>query len=141
MQISVEDLDAYRAARKLSPITAAKELVILPQFFGFCFERPWIEATVAKKIKTPRNIKPEEVRPYTQAEITKMIAECDAIGHDDYTRLRARAVVLLLRYTGLRISDVPRWNGTGCETAKSAATPRRRAGQCSSWCLMNYSGR
>jgi hypothetical protein len=29
MQISVEDLDAYRAARKYSPITAAKELVIL----------------------------------------------------------------------------------------------------------------
>lgn len=106
MQISVEDLDAYRAARKYSPITAAKELVILCQFFGFCFERPWIEANVAKKIKTPRNVKPEEVRPYTQAEITKMIAACDAIGHDDYTRLCARPVVLLLRYTGLRFSDV-----------------------------------
>lgn len=106
MQISVEDLDAYRAARKYSPITAAKEPVILRQFFGFCFERPWIEANVAKKIKTPRHVKPEEVRPYTQAEITKMIAACDAIGHDDYTRLCARAVVLLLRYTGLRFSDV-----------------------------------
>jgi site-specific recombinase XerD len=106
MQISVEDLDAYRAARKYSPITSAKEPVILRQFFGFCFERPWIEANVAKKIKTPRHVKPEEVRPYTQAEITKMIAACDAIGHDDYTRLCARAVVLLLRYTGLRFSDV-----------------------------------
>lgn len=106
MQISVEDLNAYRAARKYSPITAAKELVILRQFFGFCFERRWIEANVAKKIKTPRNVKPEEVRRYTQAEITKMIAACDAIGDDDYTRLCARAVVLLLRYTGLRFSDV-----------------------------------
>ena len=105
-QGGVEDLDAYRAARKLSPITAAKELVILRQFFAFCFERRWIDANVAKKIKTPRNIKPEEVVPYTQAEITRMIAACDSIGHDDYTRQRARAVVLLLRYSGLRISDV-----------------------------------
>jgi integrase len=94
MQVSVEDLDAYRAARKLSPITAAKELVILRQFLGFCFDRRWTE------------VKPEEVVPYTQAEITKMIVACDGIGNDDYTRLRARAVVLLLRYTGLRISDV-----------------------------------
>ena len=46
------------------------------------------------------------MRPYTQAEITKMIARSDGIGHDDYTRLRARAVVLLLRYTRLRIWDV-----------------------------------
>jgi site-specific recombinase XerD len=105
-QGGVEDLDAYRAARKLSPITAAKELVMLRQFFAFCFERRWIDANVAKKIKTPRNIKPEEVVPYTQAEITRMIAACDGIGHDDYTRQRARAVVLLLRYSGLRISDV-----------------------------------
>jgi integrase len=141
MQISVEDLDAYRAARKYSPITAAKELVILRQFFGFCFERPWIEANVAKKIKTPRNVKPEEVRPYTQAEITKMIAACDAIGHDEYTRLCARAVVLLPVH-GLEVFRRSHaGTGQGARRPNLAATRRRRAGQCSSRCLMNYSGR
>jgi site-specific recombinase XerD len=35
----VEHVDTYRAGRKLSPTTSAKELQILRQFFGFCHER------------------------------------------------------------------------------------------------------
>jgi len=35
-----------------------------------------------------------------------MIAAADGIGNSAYERLRARAMLLLLRYTGLRISDV-----------------------------------
>jgi len=34
-----------------------------------------------------------------------MIGACDYIGRASYERLRARALVLLIRYTGLRISD------------------------------------
>jgi integrase len=104
-QISVEDLDAYRATRKLSLSGAAKELVILRRFFTFCQKRRWVQTNVAKEIETPKG-KPAEVVPYPQAEIAKMVTACDFIGNDDYTRLRARAVVLLLRYTGLRLSDV-----------------------------------
>ena len=46
------------------------------------------------------------VEPYARAEIVRMIAACDWIGRSSYERLRARAMVLLLRYAGLRISDV-----------------------------------
>jgi integrase len=35
-----------------------------------------------------------------------MIAPCREVGHASYERLRAHAMVLPLRYTGLRISDV-----------------------------------
>jgi integrase len=35
-----------------------------------------------------------------------MIAACDFIGQCSYERKRARAAILLLRYTGLRVSDV-----------------------------------
>src|SRR5262249_4557843 len=44
--------------------------------------------------------------PYTANEIARMIAACDTIGRTTYERLRARAIILLLRYTALRISDV-----------------------------------
>jgi site-specific recombinase XerD len=106
MQVTVESVDGFRATRKLSPTTSTKELQTLRQFFGFCFERRWTEENPAKKIKLPRNIKPEEVVPYKQSEVAKIIGACEAVGRGPYERLRARAMVLLLRYTGLRISDV-----------------------------------
>jgi site-specific recombinase XerD len=103
--LEVEDVDGFRATRKLAPSTSAKELTILRLFFSFCVERKWIAENPAKKIKPPRNIKPPEIVPYTQNEITRILAACDEIGHSDYERRRARALVLLMRYTGLRISD------------------------------------
>src|SRR5215471_16402068 len=106
MQVIVERLDSYRASRKLSPVTSTKELQTLRQFFGFCQERRWIEDNPAKRIKPPRNIKPAEVVPYTDAEIERILAACSQMGRADYERRRARAMVLLLYYTALRISDV-----------------------------------
>ncbi|MDP9054619.1 MAG: tyrosine-type recombinase/integrase [Acidobacteriota bacterium] len=105
-ELTVEHLDAYRAARHLSPVTSTKELQTLRQFLSFCFERKWIGSNPAKAIKAPRNIKPVEVVPYTPDESKKIIAACDAIGRTPYERLRARAMVLLLDNTALRISDI-----------------------------------
>lgn len=106
VQLNVEHLDAYRGSRNLSPITALKELQTLRQFFGFCFDRRWIGENIAKRIKAPRNIKPTEVVPYTPEEVARIMSACDAIGRGSYERMRARAMVLLLNNTALRISDV-----------------------------------
>jgi|SRR5579863_7054930 len=105
-EMSTEDLDAYRGARKIAPITSLKELQTLRQFFGFCFDRRWIAQNITKPIKGPRNIKPNEVEPYTAAEVGKIFAACDTFGRALYERARARAMVLLLRFTALRIGDV-----------------------------------
>ena len=99
----MERLDAYRAGRALASTTSLRELGTIRQFLGFCQDRRWIADNPAKRIKGPRNIKPAEVVPYTPAEVGKMIAACDVIGRGPYERLRARAMVLLMRYTGLRI--------------------------------------
>ena len=104
--ITLDQLDAYRAGRGLSRITAQKELEILRQFFGFCFERKWSDENPAKRIKSAKNIKQTEVVPYTPDEITKMLTACDAIGRTTYERRRARAMILLLNNTALRISDL-----------------------------------
>jgi len=44
--------------------------------------------------------------PYTAEEIAKIIAATDAFGKGQYERLRALAMILLMRYYGLRVSDV-----------------------------------
>src|SRR5208337_2258279 len=58
------------------------------------------------RIKPPRNIKPNDVEPYTRAEISLIVEACGRIGRSSYERLRARAMVLTLRYTALRLGDV-----------------------------------
>lgn len=105
-QFDISVLDAFRAGRKLKPITSSKELQLLRQFFGYCSDRKWIEDNPARRIKGPRNIRPNDVEPFTQAQVIEIIKAADRIGQGPYERLRARAMVLALRYTALRLGDV-----------------------------------
>ena len=105
-EVTTEVLDEFRAGRQLSLTTSARELETHRQFLAFCEARRWITDNPAKRIKTPKNIKPEPVVPYTAAEVEKMLEASALIGKTAYERLRARAMVLLLRHTALRISDV-----------------------------------
>lgn len=104
--LTVEILDGFRASRKIAPITASKELQQLRQFCQFCVERRWMEKNPARSIKQPRNLKPNDVEPYTSQEVAAILGACDFIGQNAYERLRAKAIILTLRYTALRIGDV-----------------------------------
>ena len=105
-ELTVEELARFRAGRDLSPITAAKELETMRVFLGFCRDRDWVRENVARRIKMPRNLKPNEVVPFAPPEIAAILEACDRIGKSEYERLRTRAMVLMLRYTALRIGDV-----------------------------------
>ncbi len=59
-----------------------------------------------KLVKIPRNLKPNEIVPFTPAEVTAILKACDGIGKNQYERLRCRAMILMLRYSALRIGDV-----------------------------------
>jgi len=125
-QFTLEHLDAFRAGRTVqvltspkapaeksalaetaNPIsrnTSGKELSTLRQFFRFCQERGWAQVNWAARIKMPK-ARPAEVEPYSSKEISAMLVACEGVGQSAYERLRARALVLLLRHTGLRITD------------------------------------
>lgn len=105
-ELTTPHLDAFRAGRGLKPVTSSKELELLRQFCGFCWDRRWCSENVAKRIKSPRNIKPNDVVPFTTDEVKQIIRACDGIGRGLYERLQARAMILTLRYTALRIGDV-----------------------------------
>jgi site-specific recombinase XerD len=83
-----------------------KELELLRQFCGFCRDRKWCGENVATRIKSARNIKSNDVEPFSTGEVAAIINACDGIGLGPYERLRARAMILTLRYTALRIGDV-----------------------------------
>ncbi len=104
--ISVDMLDSFRSSRAISALTWSKELQTLRHFFRFAVDRKWTAENPAARVTMPKNIKPTDKEPYNRNEIVKILAACDAFGQRPYERLRARAMVLLLRYTALRISDV-----------------------------------
>ena len=111
--VTIDVLEDYRRSRMVGLVTWKVELQTLRTFFGYCVSHKWIIANPAKELKPPRNLKPNEVVPYTLQEESRILAACDQIGGGKYHRSgasyeqrRARAMVMLLRQTALRVSDV-----------------------------------
>ena len=105
-QVQLEHLDSYRATRQLSALSWSKELQLLRTFFSFCLKRKWCAENPAKDMTMPADPKPKPREPYTAEEVTRILAACDSFGRGPYERLRAKAMILLMRRYGLRVSDV-----------------------------------
>ena len=105
-EFDLEHVEGHLDSRGLSKITMVKELETLRQFFEYCRDHDWIRKNPAKRASKPKNMKPNPVEPYTPEEVGKILAACNRVGRTPYERLRAKAMVLLLRYAALRISDV-----------------------------------
>lgn len=108
--IDVDALDAYADTRKVKPRTWAKELETLRAFFAWALDRKLIGENPAKKLRMPQ-VDGVATLPFTDEEVTALIAACDQIASDNpaevvYIRHRARAEVYSLLYSGLRVSDV-----------------------------------
>jgi integrase len=103
-EFTADSPDDFRASRKIGRTTWSKELQTLRQFFKLCKKRGWIaeNPTDDKKALRPES----KIEPFTPKEMASILGACSEFGRRAYERLRARAMVLLLRHTGLRISDV-----------------------------------
>ena len=105
-EVTPEAIHQFRATRAVCALTWTKELQILRHFFRFCVDSDWIVSNPAARAAMPKNIKPTDKEPYSAGDVIRIIAACDTIGTGAYERARARAMILLLRYTALRIGDV-----------------------------------
>jgi site-specific recombinase XerD len=108
-EITPKNLSAYRNQRKVSANTQVKELECLKSCFWFCVNHGWLPSNPAKHLKPPVPDAPPTL-PYERDEIAALLDACGRI-ENWYTetlgraRLRAKALVLLLLYSGFRISD------------------------------------
>lgn len=117
--LTLDRLNQFRGSRKArdgkSPMkrsTMIKEMEYLRAFGRYCVDNDWMKRNVAKQMKAPKE---DEARGKKKAfdsdEIKAIVAACDRItNHNEASaargRLRTRAAVLVMLYTGLRISDV-----------------------------------
>lgn len=89
--------------------TSLKKLERLRAFFRYAVESKWVADNPATKIKNPK-VRATPTMPFRKEEVIEILAACDRYT-DSYGRVRQwngrrlRALVLLLRYSGLRIGD------------------------------------
>jgi integrase/recombinase XerD len=100
---NVERASAFRETWTNRGTAARKKLEALRTFFRFCVDRKWLTENPAKALKMPKNTEPPVV-PFTPEEIEAILA---AIEHypDKENAMRLRALILLLRFSGLRLGD------------------------------------
>jgi integrase/recombinase XerD len=100
----------FRTGWKDGPRSSAKKLERLRAFFRFAMKRKWVPENPAADLKAPKvSLRP--TLPFTQEEMQKIYAAIDKYKeempqHGLENARRLRGLVLLQRYSGLRIGDV-----------------------------------
>ena len=108
-ELTTPFLREFRATWKVSPITANKILERVRAFMGWCVASGWIETNPASGLKRSVETNPPTM-PFTDDELVRITRALDnhrAFKEGDcrWRAERLRALVLVLRYTGLRIQD------------------------------------
>jgi integrase/recombinase XerD len=108
-ELDLPMLRKFRASWANKNFSAQKKLESLRTFFRFAHANSWIAENTAAKLETQKT-RPPQVLPFTRDEWLSTLTACAAYG-DNYGRTgqenarRLRALVLVLRYSGLRIGD------------------------------------
>ena len=109
-ELDLSRLREFRASWPNQNLAAVKKLEAPKSFFRFARDCSWINENPARKLKNPK-VELNPTLPFERDEVVRILAACEGYpracggGKADYSR-KLRALVLLLRYSGLRIRDV-----------------------------------
>jgi len=108
-ELAAPALRKFRATWKDGNLAALKKLERLRTFFRFAQGSKWITENPAAEVKSPK-VHSRPTLPFTHDEVVRILRACDelhqarnAVGKANARRLRA--LILLLRYSGMRIGD------------------------------------
>lgn len=108
-ELDLETLTQFRNGWTDGPRTSSKRLQRLRSFLRFAEKRKWIDSNPAVDLKPPK-IPLSQTMPFSVDEMTRILKACmqyaeELPKYQRSHRLRIRAFVLLLRYSGMRIGD------------------------------------
>ncbi len=108
-ELDLNALSQFRTTWKDGPRSSAKKLERLRSFLRFAVKRKWVSENYAADLKSPK-ITLRPTMPYTREEMKRILAAVDDYEAEMPSRAkenarRMRALILLLRFSGLRISD------------------------------------
>jgi integrase len=104
-EFDLEQLRKWRSTWPNKNLSAVKKLEFVRCFLRFSHDAGWIPENPARKLKSPK-VTAHTTLPFNRAEMVQILAAVDDYGKSgSANRRRMRALVLLLRYSGLRIGD------------------------------------
>jgi integrase/recombinase XerD len=107
-ELTPERLTAWRSRWKDNALAASKKYQRAVGFFYFCMRMKWLSENPMKSLHPPK-VKQDPTLPFTPDEVNASVSACDRFPlkgiYGEGNRRRLRAMVLLLRYSGLRIRD------------------------------------
>jgi len=103
-QLNVDALRTFRKTWKYAATSAVKRLEYLRGFMRFCQESEWIERNPAAAIKPPK-VTQQPTLPFEDGEIDRALVAADQLATWGTFGPKLRAMILLLRNSGLRIQD------------------------------------
>lgn len=105
VEFNLAMLGKWRTTWPNRNLSALKKLEFVRCFLRFAHDRSWIPDNPARNLKSPK-ITARPTMPFTAKEMVAILAALDNYGQEgSRNRRRMRALVLLLRHSGLRIGD------------------------------------
>lgn len=103
--VASEHIIGFMQAQKWKPRTKFDRLVLLRSFFRFAMAMEWIvrDPAIKERVPSPKTPRHYARQPFTHDQITKILEAVEQV--PEIERKQARAVILLLLYSGVRISD------------------------------------
>lgn len=112
-QLGIDHARSFRESWSGSPITNLKRLERMKSFFGWVTAQRWIEINPARELKRPLT-QDSAADPILDEDMSDLIDAIERMGtnggEDNASHDRLLTMILLLRHTGLRISDVVRFS-------------------------------
>lgn len=102
--LNVDMLRTFRKTWKFAATSAVKRLEYLRGFLRFCEESEWIERNPARAIKPPK-VTRKPTMPFEEAELQRALEAADRLRTWGTFGPKLRAMILLLRHSGLRMQD------------------------------------
>ena len=104
-EFGLEQLRKWRADWPNKNLSAVKKLEFVRCFLRFAHDAGWITENPARKLKSPK-IWAHPTLPFSRAEMVQILSAAEDYGKPgSLNRRRMKALVLLLRNSGLRIGD------------------------------------
>jgi integrase/recombinase XerD len=107
-QLDLAALREFRNRWRDGSISAKKRLERLRSFFRFAVQSGWLRQNLVASMRPPKTTHPPTM-PFSKDEMDKILWACDPYPDNGRYRkgtpARLKALVLLMRYSGLRIGD------------------------------------
>jgi site-specific recombinase XerD len=108
-ELTVDVLSSFRVTWKDGALSSAKKLERMRTFFNFVLRRKWIADNPALELKAPK-VQLRPTLPFIHKEMVSILTAIEAYAaktahNGRINARRMRSLVLLLRYSGMRIGD------------------------------------